>query len=256
MYFSRLQFASIRVAGALVLAVVLPSAHAGELVVSAASSLTNGFKSLATAYEARHPETKIILNFGAADVLVQQVIQGAPADVIASADQVAMDKAVTEKVVQPNTRQDFAANQMVLIVPIDSKLPIVSLSDLVDASVKRVAYGNPASVPLGRYAKAALEAAGQWDAVSKKAVFAQNVRQTLDYVARGEVDAGFVFASDAALMPDKVRIALRVASQTPITFPLAITTSSKQPAEAARFTAYVLSPEGQVILAKNGFLKP
>lgn len=254
MSLSRLRLYCSHLAAAFVLTTALP-VHAADLVVSAAASLTNSFKSLAQSYEAKHPGTKLILNFGASDVLMQQIVQGAPADVFVSADQVAMDKAVAEKVVDPGTRKDFAANQVVLITPKDSQIAIKSLKDLAQPAVKRVAYGNPASVPLGRYAKTALEAAGQWDAVSAKAVNAQNVRQTLDYVVRGEVDAGFVFATDAIMVKDKVNVAVPVPT-SPVTFPLAITTVTKQADEARRFVAFVSSAEGQEILAKFGFLKP
>jgi len=225
-------------------------------VVSAAASLTNAFKEVAQGFEKAHAGTKVILNFGASDVLLQQIVKGAPADVFASADQKAMDKAVEEKAVKPASRVDFAANQIVLIVPADSKANITALKDLERAEVKRIAYGNPASVPVGRYTQAALQAAGLWDAVQAKSVLAQNVRQSLDYVARGEVDAGFVFATDAAIMPGKVKIAVRVPSQTPVTYPIAMTTREAASKEAESFVAYVLSPAGQAILSRYGFQKP
>jgi molybdate transport system substrate-binding protein len=232
------------------------AAHAGDLVVSAAASLTNAFKEVAQGYEKTHAGTKVVLNFGASDVLMQQIVKGAPADVFASADQKAMDKAVAEKAVKPASRVDFASNQIVLIVPADSKANITELKDLAREDVKRVAYGNPASVPVGRYTQGALEAAGLWDAVQAKSVLAQNVRQSLDYVARGEVDAGFVFATDAAIMPDKVKVAVRVPSQTPVTYPIAVTTREAAAKEAESFVAYVLSPAGQEILSRYGFQKP
>lgn len=233
-----------------------PSAHAGDLVVSAAASLTNAFKDVAQAYEKENAGTKVILNFGASDVLLQQIVKGAPADVFASADQKAMDKAVEEKAVKPESRVDFAANQIVLIVPTDSKANITALKDLTRDDVKRIAYGNPASVPVGRYTQGALQAAGLWDAVQAKSVLAQNVRQSLDYVSRGEVDAGFVFATDAAVMPDKVKVAVRVPSQTPVTYPIAVTARDTAAKEAKSFVAYVMSPAGQEILSRYGFQKP
>ncbi len=238
------------------LALAAPPAFGADLVVSAAASLTNAFKTLAESFEKAHPDTKVVLNFGASDVLMQQIIKGAPADVFASADQEAMNKAEAEKVVAPATRRDFAANQIVLIVPNDSKLNISALQDLTRPDVKRIAFGNPASVPVGRYTKGALEAAGLWDAVSAKGVLAQNVRQSLDYVARGEVEAGFVFATDAAVMPDKVKVAVRVPSRTPVTYPIAVTSLTKQNTQATAFVSYVLSAEGQAILARYGFQKP
>lgn len=229
---------------------------AAELVVSAASSLTNAFKDLGVAFEQQNPGIKVINNFGASDILMQQIVRGAPADVFASADETAMDKAVAEKAVQPASRKDFAANQIVLIVPNDSSLPLAGLKDLMQPAVRKVALGNPASVPFGRYTKNALEKAGLWDAVLAKAVVAQNVRQSLDYVARGEVEAGFVFATDAAVMPDKVKVAIRIPSDTPATYPIAITAGTKQTELAAKYLAYVQSSAGQAILARYGFLKP
>ncbi len=244
--------------GAALVALTLaaPSVFAADLVVSAAASLTNAFKQLGEQFERAHPDTKVVLNFGASDVLMQQIVKGAPADVFASADQDAMNKAETEKVVQAATRKDFAANAIVLIVPHDSKLGIASPKDLTRADVKRIAYGNPSSVPVGRYTKGALEAQGLWDAVAAKGVPAQNVRQALDYVARGEVDAGFVFATDATVMPDKVTVATRVPTTTPVTYPIAVTAQTKQAQQANAFVQYVLSAEGQATLAKYGFQKP
>ena len=232
------------------------AASAEDVVISAASSLTDAFKTVATAYEAKHPGTKVVLNFAASDVLLQQIANGAPADVFASADQKAMDKAQTQGVLLNSSRKNFAANQLVLIVPTTSHLTITGLKDLEQPSIKRIAYGDPASVPVGRYTQAALQADGSWQAVWAKAVLAQNVRQSLDYVARDEVDAGFVFATDAAMAKDKVKVALRVNSPTPISYPIAVVAQSKHVADAQAFENFVLSPEGQALLAKAGFLKP
>ncbi|CAJ0802189.1 Molybdate-binding protein ModA [Ralstonia psammae] len=230
--------------------------YAADLVVSAAASLTNAFKAIAQQYEALHPDTKVVLNFGASDVLMQQIVRGAPADVFASADQEAMDKAVAEKVIKAESRHDFVANQLVLIVPATGTVPVHALADLTRPEVKRVAIGNPASVPVGRYAKRALEVAKLWGPVEAKAVLAQNVRQALDYVSRGEVEAGLVFSTDAAIAADKVKVASAVPLNVPLTYPIAVTSGTKQPQPAADFVAYVLSPAGQAVLARYGFLKP
>ncbi|HEY4146908.1 molybdate ABC transporter substrate-binding protein [Pinirhizobacter sp.] len=231
-------------------------ANASDIVVSAAASLTNVFGTVAKAYESKHPGTHVVLNFAASDVLMQQIANGAPADVFASADETAMDKAEKQGVVQKGTRRDFAANELVLIVPAAGKFTPASLNDLTSKDVGKVAVADPASVPAGRYTKSALEAARLWEPVSAKAVLAQNVRQALDYVARDEVDAGFVFATDATIAAGKVRVAMRVPTPTPITYPLAVVAHSKQPAEAKAFTDFVLSPEGQGLLAKAGFHHP
>lgn len=233
--------------------VISGEARADELVVSAAASLTNAFTAVGEVFEQQHPDTKVLLNFGASDVLMQQIVKGAPADVFASADQKAMDKAAAKKVIVPATRKDFAANSLVLIVPADSHFAPAGLGDLASANVKRVAYGDPASVPVGRYTQGALQTAGVWDAVRAKAVLAANVRQSLDYVSRGEVDAGFVFSTDAAVMPDKVKVVLNVPTQTPITYPIAQVEGSRHAADAQAFVSFVMSPAGQAVLAKYGF---
>ncbi|NSX06153.1 molybdate ABC transporter substrate-binding protein [Cupriavidus gilardii] len=242
-------------AAAVAMLAMLPArpAAAAELVISAAASLTNAFRAVATAYEQANPGTKLVLNFGASDVLMQQIVQGAPADVFASADQQAMDKAQAEHMIVPASRRDFAANALVMVEPVDSALKLASPRDLLRDDVRRVAFGNPASVPVGRYTRDALEDARLWQAVSAKGVPAQNVRQALDYVARGEVDAGFVFATDAAVMPSRVRVVAQVPTRTAITYPIAVTARSRHSAEAGRFVDFVLSAQGQALLARHGF---
>ncbi|WP_183085199.1 molybdate ABC transporter substrate-binding protein [Trinickia fusca] len=236
---------------------VQTNAQAGELVVSAAASLTNAFKDVGAAFEHEHPGTKVLLNFGASDVLMQQIVNGAPADVFASADETAMNKAVDAKVVAADTRRDFAANSLVMIVPADSTLSIKSVSELATLpQVKRIALADPASVPAGRYAKGALEAAGLWDKINPKSVLAANVRQSLDYVSRGEVDVGFVFGTDAAMMSQRVKVVATLPTTKPIVYPIAVVEGTKRAADAHAFIDYVLSPAGQALLAKYGFKPP
>ncbi|MGK5028980.1 molybdate ABC transporter substrate-binding protein [Janthinobacterium sp. DSP2-3-3] len=242
--------------GAALLATVASSALAGEVVVSAAASLTNAFKDAAQSYEAQYPGSKVSLNFAASGVLLQQIVKGAPVDVFASADQETMDAAQKQGLVLPTDRMDFVSNSLVLIVPHDSKLGIKSLSDLTHKGVTRVAIANPASVPVGRYSEGALKKAKLWDAVQAKAIGTQNVRQSLDYVARGEVDAGFVYATDAAIMKDKVNVVLEVPLEAPVLYPIATIKSSGNAAEAKRFVSYLQTAPAQAILAKYGFKKP
>ena len=231
-------------------------AMAQDLLVSAAASLTNAFKDLATQFEAAHPGVKVQTNFGASDVVLQQIVQGAPADVFASADQKAMDRAVEAKAVDPATRRDFVRNEVVLIVPADNPAGIASLKDLHGDRAKRVAFGNPASVPVGRYTQAALEQSGDWQAVQSREILGQNVRQVLSYVERGEVDAGFVFATDAALMKDKVKVVQAIQTPVPVVYPIALVQRDGRAPDAQAFLDYVLSDAGQSVLAKYGFAKP
>ena len=232
------------------------TAGAAEITVSAAASLTNAFKDMAQAYEQAHVGDKVQLNFGGSDALVQQIAKGAPVDVFASADQEAMDKAEDQKLLQRGSRSNFASNRVVLIMPAAGGPDIKGLGDLPQAAVKRVTLGNPASVPIGRYARHALEQARLWAAAEPKAIYATSVRQSLDSVARGEADAGFVYATDVAVQKDKVKVVATVPTETPVSYPIAITAGSAQQAAGHRFVAFVLAPAGQAILAKYGFGRP
>lgn len=241
---------------ACLLAGLASAALAGDITVSAAASLTNAFKDIAQGYEAAHPGSKVLLNFGASGALLQQMAKGAPVDVFASADQETMDAAQQQGLVRAADRQDFVRNALVVVAPVDARMLPAALKDLAGPGVARVALALPASVPVGRYAKRALESAGLWGAVQAKTVNTTSVRQSLDYVARGEVDAGFVYSTDAALMKDKVKTAFAVPLDVTILYPIARTAASSNATEAAAFIRYVRSPAGQAILARYGFLKP
>ncbi len=231
-------------------------ALAADLTVSAAASLGNAFKEIAPAFEARHPGTRVLLNVGASDALLAQIAKGAPVDVFASADQETMDRAEAQKAVLTGTRRDFVANSLVLVVPATGAVSLKALTDLQLPAVQRVALGKPEGVPAGRYAKGALEAARLWPAVAPKAVYASNVRQALDYVARAEVDAGFVYATDAAVQQEKVRVVAVVPTVSPIRYPVAAVAGGSNAEGARQFIDYLLSPAGQAVLARHGFQRP
>lgn len=245
-----------RFAGTAVLVVLGAAAQAAELTVSAASSLTNAFKELGPAFESRHPGTTVVFNFAASDALLAQIAKGAPADVFASADQDAMDRADAQRLIVAGTRRDFVANSLVMIVPADSALGLQTLADLQKPEVRKVAIGNPAGVPVGRYTKGALDLAKLWRAVEPKAVMAQSVRQALDYVARGEVEAGFVYATDAAIMKGKVKVAATIPTATAITYPIGAVAGGPNPEAARRFLEFTATPPAQAVLVRHGFAKP
>ncbi|MDB5826011.1 MAG: molybdate transporter substrate-binding protein [Variovorax sp.] len=232
------------------------AAQAQELVVSAAASLTNAFQAVGQAFEQSKPGAKVTFNFAASGPLLAQIQQGAPVDVFASADQETMNKAAAANVLAAPTRVDFAANTLVLIVPSTTKETPKQLSDLSGAAYQRVSTGTPATVPVGRYTTEAVETAGLTAALQPKWIYGESVRQVLNYVARGEVDAGFVYRTDAMIEPDKTRIALTVPTTTPVSYPVAQIATSKQPALAGEFIAYVRSAPGQAILQRFGFSKP
>ncbi|GGC67872.1 molybdate ABC transporter substrate-binding protein [Undibacterium terreum] len=236
--------------------VAMAQAQAGDLTVSGAASLTDAFKEVGAVFQAKHPAVKVQFNFASSDTLLQQIAKGAPVDVFASADQGTMNKAEAQKLITTASRKNFVGNSLVVIVPSDSSATVKAVADLKQANFKRIAIGNPASVPVGRYTKEVLEAATVWPALEGKMILAQNVRQSLDYVARGEVDAGFVYGTDAAIQRDKVKVALTVPTQKPITYPIAATSAAANAAEAAQFVEFTLTPEAQAIFAKYGFTKP
>ena len=228
------------------------SALSGEITVSAAASLTNAFTELAQAAEEKNPDLKVLLNFAASTPLLQQIRAGAPVDVFASADLETMDKAREEGLILPESRVNFAANQLVIIAP--TKSPLRSKADILKA--KRAAIGNPDSVPAGRYARASLMTMGIWDSLKDRFIQGNHVRQVLDYVSRDEADAGFVYATDALIGKKTVKVIGVMEGHEPILYPIALTSSAKNKEDAQTFLDFIQSDEGTAILQKYGFEKP
>jgi len=239
----------------LVLSLAVPAA-ASDLTVSAAASLTDAFGAVKTAFAKEHPGVNVTMNFAASGALLSQMEKGAPVDVFASADQKTMDMAVEKKLIDVPTRVNFAQNSLVLTVPAGNPAKVKDLASLKTAAVKRVAVGNPETVPAGRYTKAALVKLGEWDPIASKFVMAESVRQVLDYLSRGEVDAGFVYGTDAKKGGDKVKVVAEIPLEKPVSYPIAVLTAAANKKDAAAFIAFVTSPKGQEILAKYGFKKP
>jgi molybdate transport system substrate-binding protein len=227
-----------------------------ELIVSAAASLTNAFSEIGKKFVSANPGTKVVFNFGASGALLQQIDKGAPVDVFASADQKTMDQAREKNLILSETRKDFVSNELVLIIPYGAKTPVKALKDLTAKEIGKVALGNPETVPAGRYAQEVLTNEGLWEELKPKFVFGESVRQVLDYVSRGEVDAGFVFATDAVVAKDHVNEALEAKKHNPITYPISVVDSTKNKDLATRFVDFVLSKEGQEVLFRYGFKKP
>ena len=228
-------------------------AWSADLTVSAAASLTQAFQDIGAQFESQNPGTKLKFNFGASGALMQQIANGAPVDVFASADTDTMDKAVAKGVVAAVDVKVFTTNKLVVIVPLQSKTALQQLADLKKPDIKRIAMGTPASVPAGHYAQGSLEKAGLWNEVKDKVINTTNVRQALDYVSRDEVDAGFVYASDAQLMQDKVKVAMQVTTLTPIQYPTAPVMGSANKNLSVKFIQFLQSPLAQATLKKYGF---
>jgi len=218
--------------------------------------LTNAFSDIGKEFEKANPEDKLLFNFGSSGQLLQQIARGAPVDVFASADQPTMDKAQKQNLIVRETRENFVRNKLVVVVPANSKVELRNLEGLGAADVRRIALANPESVPVGSYSKQALEAAALWDKLKDKYIGTTNVRQSLDYVARGEVDAGFVYLTDALIMPNRVKVAFEVPVSTEIVYPVAATKGNGNENRARKFITYLKSETAQKILQKYGFGKP
>jgi molybdate transport system substrate-binding protein len=252
-----------RIATSALLALLLagcsgPSA-ADEVVVYAAASLTNAFGALSTAFEAAHPGVTVTLNFGASSQLASQLIEGAQADVFASANPAQMQVAADAGRIE--TWQDFASNRLTVIVPVGNPAGIAGLSDLLVPHRMALVLAAP-GVPVREYADQALDrlaesdpsvdrAAASTNLVSEEA----NVRQVVAKVALGEADAGIVYTTDVT--PDVAdqleMIEIPDAFNVTATYPIALVAGAPHPALARQYVDFVLSAEGQAILAGWGF---
>jgi len=223
-------------------------------VVGAAISLKESFNELGSIYEHR-TGTKVTFTFGSSGELEKQIEAGAPVDVFASAAEKEMDELQAKNLIARTTRKDFARNALILVVPADSQLHLQSFSDLQKPGVTKIAIGNPKTVPAGQYAQQLFQNMQIWPKIESRLILAENVRQVLDYVARGEVDAGIVYATDVQVAQGKVSVAARAADRDygPILYPLAVIKDSANVNAAKGFVDLVVSPEGDQILKKHGF---
>jgi molybdate transport system substrate-binding protein len=228
---------------------------AHEITVSAAISLKNAFGDIGKITEGRYPGTKVRFNFGGSGDLTRQIEAGAPVDIFASAAQKDMDNIDQKGLIISGTRMNFAGNSVVLVKSGMSQIRMELFEDLRKAEVKKIVIGNPKSVPAGRYAEEVLKYLSLWEVVNDKLVFAEHVRQALDYVARNEVDAGIVYSTDAIIRPKEVRIVTKAPdkSHQPIVYPIGIVKGSKNQILAREFITLVLSTEGKNLLKKYGF---
>lgn len=227
----------------------------GQVTVAAAISLKDAFLSMAKLYQDRTGD-KVDFSFGASGELMRQIEAGAPVDVFASAGQREMDDLQSRGLVEAGTRADFARNSLAIVVPTGSKLDLKAVGSLARPAVKRISIGNPATVPAGMYAKQLLVHAQLWQKLQPRLIFAENVRQVLEYVERDEVSAGIVYSTDVGIAHGRVQVAARAPDGTygPILYPIAKIKGSPHQGAAREFVRFVLAPTGQRVLKKFGFL--
>jgi molybdate transport system substrate-binding protein len=240
------------------LLLALPSraldAPSTTLVVFGAASLTNVLQDIGADYT-RETGQEAQFSFAASSALARQIEAGTRADVFVSADEEWMDYLATHNLIQPKSRHDIIMNRLVLIAPVASPIKLkIELHFALAAALgkDKLALADPGSVPVGRYARAALTNLGVWSEVASHIVPAEDVRAALAFVARGETPLGIVYETDA-LVEKRVRIVDTFPddSHLPITYPVALIATAKP--GAGRFVAYLKSPAARSVFARYGF---
>ncbi|WP_439271664.1 molybdate ABC transporter substrate-binding protein [Pseudochrobactrum sp. HB0163] len=227
---------------------VLPAAAAEKIVVFAAASMKDVIDTAAEKFKAENG-AEVSASYASSSVLAKQIEAGAPAAIFISADLDWMDYVQERKLIDNESRAILAGNALVIAGAKDAK-PADALEIL---KAGRFSMGDPSNVPAGKYGKAALEKLGIWADVSANAVFAENVRVALQYVARGEVNAGIVYASDRAQVPELTEVyRFPASSHAPILYPAALVGKADDNAKA--FLAFLHSDAGQAIIAEKGFV--
>ena len=224
-----------------------------SLTVSAAISLSQALAEIKTVYQGSNPNVTITYNFGASGALEQQIQQGAPVDVFLSAATKQMDGLQQANLLLNDTRRNFLTNRLVLITP-KNGVVLSDFKQLTEARIKKIAIGEPKSVPVGQYAQEMLSKLGLWQQVLPKLVLGNNVRQVLTFVESGNVDAGIVYATDAkASTKVSVRATAAANLHSPIVYPLAVIRNSRNPAAAKAFVEFLGGERAKIVFLKYGF---
>ncbi|MBS3027214.1 MAG: molybdate ABC transporter substrate-binding protein [Dolichospermum sp. DET50] len=227
-----------------------------SLLVSAAASLKEALEEIKPLYQQSKSNVNISYNFGSSGALQQQIEQGAPADIFISAAKKQVDALEQKGLLVAGTRNIIAKNRLVLVVP-KNVGGITSFYSLKDAKVKKIAIGEPRSVPAGQYAQQVLEKLKIWTEVKSKLVFANNVRQVLASVESGNADAGLVYITDAKISNQiKVVVTADEKYHSPIIYPLAVVKRSKNINAAKEFSQFLSSNQAKAVFKKYGFILP
>lgn len=242
------------------LAIGIPTWTVGQsttnLLVSAAGSLQDVLNELKPIYQKEQKNVNISFNFAASGLLQQQIEQGASVDIFISAAKKQVDALEKKNLLLPESRVIIAKNRLVLITPKNSS-GVNSFYNLQDEKVKRIAIGEPRSVPAGQYAKQVLEQLKVWSNIKSKLVYGNNVRQVLAAVESGNADAGLVYATDAKISGQvKVVVVADEKFHSPIIYPLAIIRGSKNVDAAKNFSKFLVSNPSKTVFKKYGFIVP
>lgn len=224
------------------------------LLVSAAADLTFALQELGPHFE-RRTGIKVTFNFGSTGQLAQQIEQGAPVDLFAAANEAYIDRLDQQSLILAGSKMPYARGHLTLWTRADSPLHLSGLDDLLQPQVRRVAMANPSHAPYGLAAKQALQAAGLWQPLAPKLVLGENVRQTLQYAATGNVDAAII-ALSLSLQHGGHWVPIPERLHRPIIQTLAILKRTPHAREARQFAAFITGPQGQPIMQKYGFVLP
>lgn len=225
------------------------------LTVSAAASLKDAFTEIGKAFDAAN-NCKTTFNFDASGTLEKQIEGGAPVDVFASAAMKQVTALTGKQLADASSVKKFAANQMVLVVPANSTLGLTGFQGLTKAGVGKITYGDPKVAPQGVAAEQILTKLGILSTLKSKIVHAENASQAVTYVISGNVDAGIIYASEAKAAGDKLKV-IATADQswyTKVVYPAVLISASNEKDLGQKFIDYLVSSDGQAILAKYGFL--
>lgn len=225
-----------------------------NLTISAAASLTDAMAQITKLYKKENPNVTLTFNYGSSGALQQQIEQGSPVDVFLSAATKQMDTLKAENLLVNSTIKTLLYNDVVLIVPKNSNISIKNFKNLSSSEVKKVALGEPTSVPAGQYAEQVLTYYHILDTVKAKAVYAKDVREVLTWVESGNAEAGIVYKTDA-LISNKVKIAATASinTHTPVSYPGAVIKSSKNGTAAKEFLKFLSGKKAKTVFEKYGF---
>jgi molybdate transport system substrate-binding protein len=231
------------------------AAQEKTITVFMAASLKNAIDDISAMFT-QQTGVKVVASYAASSALIKQIEQGAPADVFASADLEWMDYGVQKAVIKDGSRVNLLGNNLVLIAPKGSKVDRVTIGPGFDlaglAGDGRIATGDVRAVPVGKYAKAALEKLGAWTAAAPKLAMTENVRAALVLVGRGEAALGIVYETDAKVEPSvKIVGTFPEDSHPTIVYPIALTSTAK-PA-ATQYLAFLRSQTAKAVFERYGF---
>lgn len=227
--------------------------ESSEIIVAAAADLYDPFIEIGKMFE-NETGNKVVFSFGSTGILATQIEGGAPFDIFAAADIAYIERLNEKGLIINDSMQLYAQGRIVLAVNRKSGLRIDNLSELRDPMIKKMAIANPEHAPYGLAAKQALQSAGVWEDIQPRLVYAENVRQTLIYIQRDEVDAGII-ALSVANLPEINYVLIDNKMHKPLNQVLGIPSSTKNEKTARDFIAYV-NTNGRPIMKKYGFLLP